>query len=72
MQKNKEPNIAENSPFLQSPEPAIIQDELKAYEVSWKCLNGHINFQTIFKLGLQTDICLKCGKIYEYTVNQPK
>jgi hypothetical protein len=57
------------SPYLQSPEPAIIQDEFKAYEVSWKCKKGHINFQTILKLGTQTDICLKCGKHYEYVVS---
>ena len=58
------------SPFLSSPEPAIIQDEFKAYEVSWKCQKGHINFQTILRLGTQNDICLKCGKHYEYTVTQ--
>ena len=57
------------SPYLQSPEPAIIQDEFKAYEVSWKCQKGHINFQTILKLGTQNDICLKCGKHYEYVVS---
>ena len=49
-------------------EPAIIQDEFKAYEVSWKCPKGHINFQTILRLGTQNDICLKCGKYYEYEV----
>jgi hypothetical protein len=58
------------STFLSSPEPAIIQDEFKAYEVSWKCQKGHINFQTILRLGTQNDICLKCGKHYEYTVAQ--
>ena len=58
------------SPFLSSPEPAIIQDEFKAYEVSWKCQKGHINFQTILRLGTQNDICLKCGKHYKYTVTQ--
>ena len=58
------------SPFLLSPEPAVIQDEFKAYEVSWKCKKGHINFQTILRLGAQNDICLKCGKHYEYTVTQ--
>lgn len=59
------------SPFLSSPEPAVIQDEFNAYEVSWKCQKGHINFQTIIgKEGTQHDICLKCGKHYEYTVTQ--
>lgn len=62
--------VVRRSPFLSSPEPAVIQDEFKAYEVSWKCQKGHINFQTILRLGTQNDICLKCGKHYEYTVTQ--
>jgi len=56
----------QGSHYLQSPEPATIQDEFKAYEVIWKCKKGHTNFQTILNLGTQTDVCLKCGKYYEY------
>ena len=59
------------SPFLSANENAIIQDEFKAYSVSWRCNKGHINFQTIIgKQGTQHDICLKCGKHYEYVVEQ--
>lgn len=55
--------------FLTSPTPAKIEKEFKAYSVAWKCLKGHTNFQTIIgKEGMQYDICLKCGKHYEYNV----
>jgi len=40
----------------------------KAYEISWRCNKGHLNFQTILDKGTQHDICLKCGKHYEYEI----
>lgn len=61
--------LTESNIYLQSPEPAVIQDEFKAYEVSWKCQKEHINFQTILKLGEQKDICLKCREHYKYIVS---
>ncbi len=47
--KSKQSNIHDvmPSPFLSANENAIIQDEFKAYSVSWRCNKGHINFQTI-------------------------
>ena len=55
--------------YLLAAKPAIIQDQLIAYEVSWQCDQGHINFQTILgKTGIQHDVCLQCGKHYAYTV----
>jgi hypothetical protein len=62
-------NVMHNSYYLKSPTPAKIEEEFKAYMVAWKCQKGHINFQTIIgKDGTQHDICLKCGKHYEYIV----
>ena len=58
-----------NSYHLSSPEPAKVLEEFKAFSVSWKCQKGHVNFQTIIsKPETQHDICLKCGKHYEYIV----
>jgi len=56
------------NPFLESPNPAKIISQFTAYDVSWKCQKGHINFQTILSLGSQNDICLTCGKHYSYNV----
>lgn len=51
---------------------AIVREEFTAYEVSWECNKGHINFQTIIRTGHQTDTCLKCGKHYDYFVDAPQ
>lgn len=65
MSKNKE------AYFLIAPQPAKIEEEIKAYSVMWKCQKGHTNFQTILgKEGSQHDICLTCGKHYSYIVEQ--
>lgn len=62
-------NVMHSSYHLESPTPAKIEEEFKAYMVAWKCKKGHTNFQTIIgKEGTQHDICLKCGKHYEYIV----
>ena len=64
-------NVMHSSYHLESPLKAKIEEEFKAYFVSWRCNRGHINFQTIIgKEGTQHDICLKCGKHYEYVVEQ--
>lgn len=64
----KQKNI-HDSYHLASPTPAKIEEEFKAYMVACKCQKGHTNFQTIIgKEGAQHDICLKCGKHYEYVV----
>ena len=61
--------VISSSYHLASPKPAKIEEEFKAYMVSWKCQKGHTNFQTIIgKKGTQHDICLRCGKHYEYIV----
>ena len=65
----KQPAVMHSSYHLASPTPAKIEEEFKAYSVAWKCKKGHTNFQTIIgKEGTQHDICLKCGKHYEYVV----
>ena len=62
-------NVMHSSYHLESPLKAKIEEEFKAYMVAWKCQKGHTNFQTIIgKEGTQYDICLKCGKHYEYVV----
>lgn len=45
-----------------------IKSEFTAYEIMWKCEKGHTNFQTVLGKGNSTDICLKCGKHYEFEV----
>lgn len=48
---------------------AVIIEEFKSYTVSWKCNSGHINFQTVLDIKVsQHDICLTCGKHYEYII----
>ena len=55
--------------YLKSPSPAKVVEEFKAYSVSWKCEKGHTNFQTIIgREQTQHDVCLKCGKHYEFIV----
>lgn len=50
---------------------AIIVDEFMAYSVKWICEKGHINFRTIIgKGGTEHDICLSCGKHYEFKVEE--
>jgi hypothetical protein len=54
--------------FKQAKE-AVIVEEFKAYSVKWKCEKGHTNFQTIIgKNSIQHDVCLQCGKHYEFNV----
>jgi hypothetical protein len=68
--KNEHKNLdTSNSYFLKSPVSAKITEEFQAYMVSWKCQKGHTNFQTVLgKEGTQRDVCLKCGKHYEYII----
>ena len=62
-------DVMHSSYHLESPTPAKIEEEFKAYMVAWKCKKGHTNFQTIIgKEGTHHDICLICGKHYEYIV----
>jgi len=57
------------NPFKKSRVKAVVQEEFKAYQVVWICNEGHKNFQTVIgKEGTQRDVCLKCGKHYEYEI----
>jgi len=73
---NKEVNVFLNNkqmtanPFIKAKAKAQIRNEFTAYEVMWTCNKGHNNFQTILDNGVQNDICLKCGKHYQYELKQ--
>ena len=39
-----------------------VLNELKAFEIKWTCLKGHVNFITALEEPKTMDCCLKCGK----------
>lgn len=42
-----------------------VLNELKAFELKWTCVKGHVNFITALEEPKIMDCCLKCGQVYQ-------
>lgn len=64
--------MKEKYPFEIAKEAIVTEVHFDTYSVTWKCKKGHSNHTVILGGGVEHDVCLTCGKHYEFNIDPPK